>query len=180
MVNGQLSEIRYEDNLWKAWSTVAPPPPAAVTQPPGPTNSTAPDTAPETGLSAGAKAGIGVGVSLGAIALGAIIAAAIIIRRRKQRSQPPQQRPYPDYELPADGPGTPAPPYATPTSQGQYANLTWDKTAYVAPEYPVHQLDATAKPTELYGAPQPVYELPNQTYSHELMAEPPQRLTGQR
>ncbi|KAK0671375.1 hypothetical protein QBC41DRAFT_56141 [Cercophora samala] len=41
---------------------------------------------------------------------------------------------------------------------------------------PVHQLDSETRPTELYA--QPLYELPNQTNSHELVAEP-QRTAAQ-
>ncbi|GAB1311653.1 Fucose-specific lectin [Madurella fahalii] len=163
MVGGHLSEIKYEDNLWKGWSTVAPVPVVDATQPSRPT-----DSATDAGLSTGAKAGIGVGVSLSAIALGTIIAVLVLMRRRKQRHQ---QLPQTEAES-VVGSGTSAPSYGSPTD-------TWDKNASPAPKYQVHQLDSATRPSEL-GVPQPVYELPNQMYTHELVAEPPQRATEQR
>ena len=66
--------------------------------------------------------------------------------------------------------------------QQQYDQYAWDQknavaggmpagVVAVAPEYAVvHQLDAQTRPTEMY-VPQPMYELPNQTYSHELPSQ---------
>lgn len=163
MVDGRLSEIKYEDNLWKAWSAVAPKPSTDATQP-----STPVDSASDTGLSTGARVGIGVGVSLGAVALGAIIAVIVLMRRRKQRLQ---QLPHTEAES-AVGSGTSPPSYGSPTD-------TWDKNVSPAPGYQVHQLDGATAPAEL-GIVQPMYELPSQTYAHELVAEHPYGSTEQR
>ncbi|KXX74529.1 Protein crumbs 3 [Madurella mycetomatis] len=163
MVDERLSEIKYEDNLWKAWSTVAPKPSTDATQPSRPAGS-----ASDTGLSTGAKVGIGVGVSLGAIALGAIVAILVLMRRRKQTLQ---QLPHAEAES-AVGFGTSPPSYGSPTD-------TWDKNVSPAPDYQVHQLDGATAPAEL-GIAQPMYELPSQTYAHELVAEQPHGATEQR
>ncbi|KAK0737531.1 hypothetical protein B0T21DRAFT_166997 [Apiosordaria backusii] len=63
----------------------------------------------------------------------------------------------------------PIPPSSPPASQ-PYSS---PQSTYA----PVHQLDSTTRPTELYA--QPLYELPNQTNSHELVAEPPRRAAEQ-
>jgi hypothetical protein len=182
MVKGQLSEIKYDDDSWKAWSTVAAPVPQVTQSATStPTNSAEPA---DTGLSTGAKAGIGVGVSLGAIALGAIIAVIVLMRKKRNSSQQSQ---YTEDASTTLGPFTPAPSYGSPAvarvSAAQYENLGWEhkeappSTTYPSPQPEVHQLDSIEQPTELY-TPRPMYELANQTYSHELVAEPPRELRG--
>lgn len=194
MVNGQLSEIKHE-GTWRAWSTIPPPEPPVVAQ--SPTTTPSSETAQggsESGLSTGAKAGIGVGVSLGAIALGAIIAVIVLMRRRKNQTF--EQQPFvPDEGSTTLSPGTPAPSYGSPAlaraSAAQYENLGWDQKEIPASapavhpvatpgqhQQEVHQLDSISRPTELY-APQPMYELPSQSYSHELVAEPPRTFMQQ-
>ncbi|KAK4229548.1 hypothetical protein QBC38DRAFT_359191 [Podospora fimiseda] len=192
MVNGSLAEIKFENDNWKAWAPVATPPPQAVIAPPPPANST--ETKEENtamGLSAGAKAGIGVGVSLGVIAIGALIALFFLVRRRKDDSnleQLPQQPGQYEDNSTTIAPDTPASSYGSPDghpkpyAQGmsQYDHYAWEQKNAVpgaAPQYGVHQLDAQTRPTEMY-APEPMYELPNQGYSHELVADPPRSGTA--
>ncbi|KAL2130226.1 hypothetical protein VTI74DRAFT_6723 [Chaetomium olivicolor] len=176
MVKGKLSEVKYEKNIWQTWSTIDPPPAIAA-----PSSTAAPEIS-DNGLSTGAKAGIGVGVSLGAIALGAIIAVIVLARRKKQRGF--EQPPYPEEGSTTLGAETPAPSNGSPGPAGavtpaQYDHYAWEqKNASPQAGTPgaehqqIHQLDGTTAPTELY-APQPMYELPSQNYSHELVAEPP-------
>ncbi|KAK4239174.1 hypothetical protein C8A03DRAFT_14440 [Achaetomium macrosporum] len=178
LVRGQLSEIKFQDRVWKAWATVPEPTtPAIVSSTPSATSS--PDaSSADGGLAPGAKAGIGVGVSLGAIALGAIIAVIVLARRKKQQGF--EQSPYPEEGSTTLGPDTPSQSYGSPAlalaSAGQYE---WDDktpTPVTAPPNEpqhIHQLDGRNAPTEMY-APEPMYELPIQPYSHELPAEPPQ------
>ncbi|KAK3298546.1 uncharacterized protein B0H64DRAFT_77961 [Chaetomium fimeti] len=205
-VKGQISEIKYEDKTWKAWSSLeAPPPQATQSTTPSATNSA---VASDTGLSTGAKAGIGVGVSLGVIALGVIIAVVVLARRRKQQAfQHPEDV---DEGSTTVGPETPAPSYGSPAlaraSAAQYEQYGWDQKEAPAHPYPspevqqMQQLDGTtrvemdntmraemdntitaemdaATRAEMY-APHPIYELPQHTYSHELLAEPPQHRSG--
>ncbi|KAK4162004.1 hypothetical protein QBC43DRAFT_242418 [Cladorrhinum sp. PSN259] len=193
MVNGSLAEVKYEDDTWKAWAPVAlPPPQPAVVDTPAPKNSTDPN--PENtaeGLSAGAKAGIGVGVSLGVIAIAALIALFFLVRKRKEHSNREPQVPgqYTDNST-TIAPDTPAPSYGSPDhhlQQKPYGadNYAWEQKnmvpgavpQYAPSDYGVHQLDAQTRPTEMY-VPQPMYELPNQVYSHELVADPPRTGTA--
>jgi hypothetical protein len=180
MVKGQLSEVKYENGNWMAWSTVAPPPPQPTISS---TPSATPDSSADSGLSTGAKAGIGVGVSLGAIAIGAIIAVFVLARRRKQTGF--ENPPYPDEGSTTLGPDTPAPSYGSPApateSAAKYDQYGWEQKNAPADQqfgHPdqqqqqVQQLDSTTR-AELYAAP--LYELPNHNDSHELMAEPPQQ-----
>ena len=214
MVNGQITEIKYEDKTWKAWSALEPPPPRATqSTTPSATNSA---VASDTGLSTGAKAGIGVGVSLGAIALGAIIAVVVLARKRKQQALlQPQDA---DEGSTTIGGDTPAPSYGSPAlaraSAAQYEQYGWDQKEAPTHPYPspevqqVPQLGGTtrvemdntmraementariemdntmtaemeaATRAEMY-APHPIYELPQQSYSHELLAEPPHHRPG--
>jgi len=194
MVKGKLSEIKFVDNTWQAWSALGTPPPPQTTSStqPLPTSS---DVASDTGLSTGAKAGIGVGVSLGAIAAGAIIAIVVLARRKKQHAF--EHPPDADEGSTTLGPDTPAPSYGSPApahvSGVQYDG--WDQKDIPTQGYPsppgqqVQQLDGTTRVemdtsvraeidsttrTEMYAPPQPIYELPQHSYSHELLAEPPQ------
>ncbi|KAK4042475.1 hypothetical protein C8A01DRAFT_33414 [Parachaetomium inaequale] len=173
-VKGQLSEIKYENKTWQAWSTLEAPPPLPTQNNtiPVPTNTAA---ASDSGLSTGAKAGIGVGVSLGAIALGAIIAVFVLARKRKQRQafeHPPEQ----DEGSTTLGADTPVPSYggSPALARASAAQYEWDQketpVESPGPEHGVQQLDSTAR-AEMY-APQPIYELPQHSYSHELVAEP--------
>lgn len=186
VVKGQLSELKYEDKVWKAWSAVAAPPPQP-TQSAGPFPSNSAAASADSGLSTGAKAGIGVGVSLGAIAVSAIIAVLVLARRRKKQQ---------GFEAPPSasaeegsttlGPDTPLPSYGSPAlaraSPAQQEPYGWEKTdpvqTYTDHEpQQVQQLDSNAR-SELF-APQPLYELPTQTYSHELLAEQPREKNQQ-
>lgn len=205
-VNERITEIKYEDKTWKAWSALeAPPPQATQSTTPSATNSA---VASDTGLSTGAKAGIGVGVSLGAIALGAIIAVVVLARKRKQQAllNPPDV----DEGSTTIGGDTPAPSYGSPAlaraSAAQYEQYGWDQKEEPTHPYPspdvqqVPQLGGTARAemdnttrvemdntmtaemeaanrAEMY-APHPIYELPQQSYSHELLAGPPQNRPG--
>lgn len=179
MVKGQLSEVKFSDNSWKAWSTVAAPLPQ-VTQSATPTPTSSDSAEPaDTGLSTGAKAGIGVGVSLGAIAICAIIAVIVLMRKKRGTFQ---QSEHADDGSTTLGPNTPAPSYGTPAlaraSAAQYENLGWEQkvvpasTTYPSPQQEVHQLHSHSQPRELH-VPQPMYELASQTHLHELVAEQP-------
>ncbi|KAL2023562.1 hypothetical protein VTK56DRAFT_2170 [Thermocarpiscus australiensis] len=185
LVKGQLSEIKFENKAWKAWSTV-PAPTQTQTQSSTPIPTSPQDTTipANTGLSTGAKAGIGVGVSLGALGLGAIIAVIVLVRRKNRARRP--RPPFPEEDTPSTalGPGTPAPSYHPRASAAPYDNYTWDQKASNYPlmaeqQQVVYQLDGAAKPAELDAPPRPMYELPDQVYSHEVMAEPPQRVVEQ-
>ncbi|EAQ89649.1 hypothetical protein CHGG_06268 [Chaetomium globosum CBS 148.51] len=135
-VNGQISEITYEDKTWKAWSALEAPPPPQATQSTTP-SATNTAVASDTGLSTGAKAGIGVGVSLGVIALGAIIAVVVLARKRKQQAllQHPEDA---DEGSTTIGGDTPAPSYGSPAlaraSAAQYEQYGWDQKE--APTHP--------------------------------------------
>ncbi|KAK4155316.1 hypothetical protein C8A00DRAFT_13620 [Chaetomidium leptoderma] len=178
MVKGQLSEVKYENNIWKAWSTVAASTPSPTQEAAPPPTDT--DVASDTGLSTGAKAGIGVGVSLGAIALGAIIAVIVLARRKKQQGGL-KQPPFPEEGSTTVGPDTPAPSYGSPAlaraDAAQHEAYAWDQKSgspheehQVQQVQQVQQLDGTTR-SELY-APEPAYELPNQPYTHELGTDP--------
>ncbi len=180
MVNGQLADVTF-NNTWKAWTPVAEAPPVPTQN--NATSSTVTDvpSADSGGLSTGAKAGIGVGVSLGAIALSAIIAIVILAKKRKQQGfeAPPSgsvgeegsttlspDTPAPAYGAPAFGPVS-----AMPFEADDHKSAASPAQPYHDEPKPVHQLDSTTR-SEMY-VPQPLYELPSQTYSHELVAEPP-------
>lgn len=181
MVKGQLSEVRFQNNTWHPYTALPPPPPR-----PSQNSTASTDTdLPSSGLSTGAKAGIGVGVSLGAIALGAIIA-VIVLARRRTAAQRQQQNPPSggaDEGSTTLSPTTPAMSYGSPaTAQysdgagvGVYAVTAEQKAAEFADQQHPQQLDSTPR-SELFVPP--VYELPNQPYTHELeVAQPP--LAGQ-
>jgi len=126
-VNERITEIKYEDKTWKAWSALeAPPPQATQSTTPSATNSA---VASDTGLSIGAKAGIGVGVSLGAIALGAIIAVVVLARKRKQQAllNPPDV----DEGSTTIGGDTPAPSYGSPALARASATI---RAVWMGPE----------------------------------------------
>ncbi|KAK3363357.1 hypothetical protein B0T25DRAFT_627541 [Lasiosphaeria hispida] len=180
-VKGSLAEIKYENGAWKAWAAVSTPEAAVTNEPPSspiPTSTATSSTsataaaaaAGTTGLSSGAKAGVGVGVTLGVLALGAIGAAFFVIRRKRNNMEPAAATLDPD---------TPVPPYgelANPQpGAAEYDNYMWDKkdsppVPQYAPNYAAHQLDAPVRPMEME-APRPMYELPGQTYSHELVGD---------
>ncbi|KAL2147081.1 hypothetical protein VTI28DRAFT_963 [Corynascus sepedonium] len=181
-VQGQLSEIKF-DNTWHTWSALQPPPPSTQS-----TSTNSNDTS-DTGLSTGAKAGIGVGVSLGVIALAIIIAIVVLARRKKNALENPSD-PEGSTTL---GPDTPAPSYGSP-ALGYDAKEVPIQAYQLPSEQQAQQLDATTKAemdntarveldntarAELYAPPQTLYELPQHSYSHELLAEPTQHQPGQ-
>lgn len=197
-VNGRMNEIKFENGNWVAYSALqAPPPQATPSSVPTPTPSTLSTEADsDGGLSTGAKAGIGVGVSLGAIALGAIIAVVVLAQRKKRRGfeAPPEA----DEGSTTLGPDTPALSYGSPAlaraSAAQYDQYGWDQKdssthPYPSPVQEASQLDGTNRVEmdtamraemdttirpEMYAPPpQPIYELPHGSYSHELVAEHP-------
>lgn len=167
-VKGQLAEIKYESGSWKAWAPVGPPKPVI-------SNTTSSSGNPgvvaggTSGLSTGAKAGVGIGVALGVIALGVLAATLFLVRKRKKSAVAELHSNSVEHQQPS-----PVPPYGSPapTDGAGYDQYQWDKKDLPQSPYPVYQtepaqLDATGKPTEL-DAPRPMYELPDQTYSHEL------------
>lgn len=169
-VKGQLAEVKFESGSWKAWSAVATPTPIPTNTPSPSGEDDADNTAVSTGLSTGAKAGVGVGVALGIIALGALGAAFFLLRKRNKAAVAAAQPP-PSAAL--DQP-SPVPTYGSPGPRPDSAGYKyWEEKNY--PQQPVYapapvQLDTQERPMEL-AAPQPVYELPDQTYSHELVAD---------
>ena len=198
MVGGKLAEIALDgnDNDWKQWRTVpewdpnsakgpstgstatggGPTLPSATSGSGGSaTTSPAPGSDPEEagsgGLSSGAKIGVGVGVGLGVVALGAIIAAIFLFRRNNRKNALAEEDGQTTV-VGSDGTPTattsPLPPYGTLAAGDRYGGLQeWEQKQGMNV---VQQLDATERPTEL-DAPRVVYELPDQTYSHELMAD---------
>ncbi|KAK3935680.1 hypothetical protein QBC46DRAFT_45021 [Diplogelasinospora grovesii] len=193
MVKGQIAEVKFENNVWQAWATV----PAANNTDTSPIPSSTPDaggssstpsadsSSSNTGLSTGAKAGVGVGVSLGVIALGLLGAGIFLFRRRQHRNGGDEYGTEGSVTL-AGGAPTPSPsvpPYGTspppphPASAG-HDNYMWEKgnkgmppLAAAGPnDGQIHQLDSANNPTELY-VPRPVYEMPGQTISHELVGD---------
>ncbi|KAK4125302.1 hypothetical protein N657DRAFT_655339 [Parathielavia appendiculata] len=157
-VQGQVSEVNYQNGSWSAWSSLATPPPSTPTA----------DPSADPGLSAGAKAGIGVGVSLGALAIGAIVAVIVLARRKKQAGLG-----HPDEGSTTVTPDTPARSHGSPTAPAselttKYEHDAWDQKNAPDQAEQVQQLDSTAR-TELC-APQR-YELPTQNHTHELAAE---------
>ncbi|KAK4192477.1 hypothetical protein QBC35DRAFT_224683 [Podospora australis] len=197
MVKEKLTEIAYdgESQAWKKASAVALPAELPNETPtPPPSNSTETPAAPanpDTGLSTGAKAGIGIGVSLGVIAVGVLIAVLVLMKRKQKQQEfhhPPSQDPSENGSVTV-APSTPAMSYGSPaqthqsimTQQQQYDNYMWDQknnmispATYVQPGYGLHQLDNNERPTEL-AVPRPMYELPNEASSHELVADAPFR-----
>jgi hypothetical protein len=159
LVNNHLTELKYENNTWHPWSAIPTPspPPPTQTQTPSPGNPP-PSNPDDTGLSTGAKAGIGVGIALGAIALGAIIAVLVLARKRSKQQQ--QQKSEEDGSTTLGG-GGPDSPSAAAAAAGAEDKQQDEKA--VVPQ----QLDGTAR-AELY-APQPVYELPDEAYSREMV-----------
>ncbi|KAH6630428.1 hypothetical protein B0J18DRAFT_407678 [Chaetomium sp. MPI-SDFR-AT-0129] len=197
-VNGRISEISFENGNWVAYSALqAPPPQPTQTAVPTPTPSTLQtESDSDGGLSTGAKAGIGVGVSLGAIALGAIIAVVVLAQRKKRRGfeVPPET----DEGSTTLGPDTPAPSYGSPAlaraSAAQYDQYGWDQKGSPTHPYPPTmdqvsqidgtnrvemdtamraEMDTTIRPELYVPPPQPIYELPQGSYSHELVAVHP-------
>jgi len=167
-VKGQLAEIKYESGSWKSWSAVEPPK-AVVSNTTNTSNNPNAVSGGTSGLSTGAKAGVGIGVALGVIALGVLVATLILVRKRKKSATA---------ELDSNSVGnqqpSPVPPYGSPapTDGAGYDQYQWEKKDIPQSPYPIYQtepaqLDATGKPTEL-DAPRAMYELPDQTYSHEL------------
>lgn len=207
LVGGKLAEVALDgnDNDWKQWRAVPEWDPNSSNQPPsGATTTASPPSSPSStsgvtdpdstaaassggGLSSGAKIGVGVGVGLGVIALGAIIAAVFLFRRNnnKKNAAGTTEEDGNTTVMGSDGPSTgattsPLPPYGSlATGYGADAGNGWDqKMAPGAGGYTnVQQLDTHERPTEL-DAPRVVYELPDQSYNHELMADAPEATTG--
>ena len=173
-VKGQLTEVKYEDGAWSQWAALGPPK-AAVSQSPtspisptGTATSTAIPASADTGLSPGAKAGVAVGVVLAVIALAALGAAFYLMRRR--RGAIPIEPESPGFEKQEE-----VSPYGTPGPQPDsagYDQYMWEKNGMSPqqpPAYPA-QLHADTTPTEL-AVPRPMYELPEETYRHELVGD---------
>lgn len=208
LVGGKLAEVALDgnDNDWKQWRAVPEWDPDSSKQPPSGATTTAsspsapsatsssgsdPNTTAEAAsggvLSSGAKIGVGVGVGLGVVALGAIIAAIFLFRRNnnKKNKDAVGEEDGNTTVMGSDGPSTgattsPLPPYGSlATGYGNQDGGGWDqKMAPGAGGYAnMQQLDTTERPTEL-DAPRVVYELPDQSYSHELMADAPETTMG--
>ncbi|KAK0633101.1 hypothetical protein B0T14DRAFT_505848 [Immersiella caudata] len=192
-VKGQLAEIKYEKDAWKAYTALAPPPPKPAVTPTSPTSpggssstTALPADTPAPGLSPGAKAGVAVGVILGVIALAALAAAFYLMRKR--RSSAPSDHPSSETMADVSHPYAPekaASVYgsATPPVDNAYADWGGKSSVHqVPPGYPMAypaqldspnvpvQLDSATRPMEL-AAPQAMYELPVQSHSHELVGD---------
>ena len=179
LVKGQLSEVTFQNNTWKAWTTVPIAAPVPTVVPSATPSASDAASSSDTGLSTGAKAGIGVGVSLGAIAISAAIAILILARKRKQQEfeAPPSAAPEGSTTI---SPDTPAPSYGSPAlasaaAAAQNEPYPYDQKSSPSPyadePKPPQQLDGTVR-SEMF-VPRPLYELPSQGYSHELVAEAP-------
>lgn len=173
-VNGRLTEVKYENNSWRPFKALAEPKPITTDTPaPVPTSSGAAPTdaataAAKTGLSTGAKAGIAVGVILGVVGLVAVGIILFLARRKKRAAaaEPPAA---------VLGPAeVAAPPYGSrpPTGSPGHEQYLWEKKQqYPPPTHAVHQLDSVHRPMEMEAAPRPMYELPDQTRSYELVGD---------
>ncbi|KAK4102957.1 hypothetical protein N658DRAFT_485156 [Parathielavia hyrcaniae] len=168
-VQDEISEVKYENGTWTAWTALAAPPSTN-----GQTSSQDP------GLSTGAKAGIGVGVALGTIALGAIAAVLVLMwKKKKKKKQQQAGLDHPDEGSTTVGPDTSAASHGgfpvSPASEAAAAvkseQVVWDPNNS---SEEVQQLDSTAR-AELH-APQ-LYEMPHQNHTNEPVAE--QRQQGQ-
>ncbi|KAK3395547.1 hypothetical protein B0T20DRAFT_37696 [Sordaria brevicollis] len=204
MVGGKLAEVALDgnENDWKQWRTVPewdpdssnqPPsgaPTSTASSPPSPT-STSGTTNPDStaaasssgdsgGLSSGAKVGVGVGVGLGVVALGAIIAAIFLFRRNNNNKKNAATEEDGTTIVGSNNPSTttsPLPPYGS-LATGYGAGADADAEQKMGYTNVVQQLETHERPTEL-DAPRAVYELPSQSYSHELMADgPPLAVAG--
>ncbi|KAK3954850.1 hypothetical protein QBC32DRAFT_335219 [Pseudoneurospora amorphoporcata] len=147
-------------------STTTSPDPGIATEP-----------ASSGGLSSGAKIGVGVGVGLGVVALGAIIAAIFLFRRNKHKDSALAKEDGQTTVVGSEAPTattSPLPSYGTlATGYGAGAGAGgWDQKMVPGGQgggyTNVQQLDTTERPMEL-DAPRVVYELSDQSYSHELM-----------
>ncbi|KAL1871982.1 hypothetical protein VTK73DRAFT_1812 [Phialemonium thermophilum] len=184
---GLVTEARY-DGVSTSWARAAPLPTfnASAPAPPEPSATQTSDAEHHGsgGLSSGAKAGIGVGVSLGVVALLGV-AGVILYLRRRARSEAAKaaemedthtQPVTPYYDYASQPPyGSPPPPgtavdpaaAAAASAAGGYA---YDKKSGPTPVTDVpSQLDSSER-QELEGA-RPMYELADQTYSHELVGD---------
>ncbi|KAK3330571.1 hypothetical protein B0H66DRAFT_527919 [Apodospora peruviana] len=161
MVKGQLAEIKFDTGVWKDWSVL--PLPNITTLPPS-------DDSSITGLSQAAKLGLGVGIALGIIAIGALGAALFLLRRKKGVA--PADKTISGSSTPTHSPSTNYSSTAPSSGSAGYDHYMSEKGS----RYPtantagLHQLDSVNHPTEML-ASEPVYELPEQSYSHELMAD---------
>ncbi|KAK3693600.1 hypothetical protein B0T22DRAFT_44599 [Podospora appendiculata] len=175
LVNKQVAEIKYEDDVWKGWATLQLPKLVTTSPIPSTPSSLPAETsaASNAGLSAGAKAGLGVGITLGVLALLGIGAAIFLVRRRKAALAAGERVPIgiSDSNTAATSYGSPDPRPAS----AAYDNYMWEKKNLATNQFPtvnpeIYQLDASQRPTEL-AAPRPMYELPDQSFSHELSAD---------
>lgn len=130
------------------------------------------------GFSSGAKIGVGVGVGLGVVALGVIMAAFFLFRRNNNKNSANLNSPEDGTTVVgSEAPSattSPIPPYGTlATGYGYGAGAgEWDQKMHPGGGgyTNVQQLDKTERPMEL-DAPRAVFELPDQAYRHELMAD---------
>jgi len=185
MVDNKLAQVSSEDGSWKAWShiperdessdeedadstqTTGTGTSSSPTSPASSSTGSAPPAAGaavSSGLSTGAKIGIAVGAALGAVALIAIVVALYLLRRKKAPASSAaslkENAPKPSTSYGTDS-GAPSPGY-------EYYGGGWGKNETEAPPYPA-QLDMANNPTELSAVPRPVYELAEQSYTHELV-----------
>ncbi|EGO53607.1 hypothetical protein NEUTE1DRAFT_150876 [Neurospora tetrasperma FGSC 2508] len=131
------------------------------------------------GFSSGAKIGVGVGVGLGVVALGVIMAAFFLFRRNNNKNSntnlnsPEDGTTVVGSEAPS-ATTSPIPPCGTlATGYGFGAGAgEWDQKMHPGGGgyTNVQQLDRMERPMEL-DAPRAVFELPDQAYRHELMAD---------
>ncbi|KAK1833200.1 hypothetical protein QBC39DRAFT_347133 [Podospora conica] len=179
-VDGRLTELKYENNSWKPFKALAEPKPITTGTDTGglipsssstasPTDTAAAAVA-ATGLSTGAKAGIAVGVVLGVVGLVAVGIILFLARRKKQAAAAADSEPPSAVLGPAE---VAAPPYGSrpPTGSPGYEQYMWEKKQYPLPTHAVHQLDSVHRPMEMEAAPRPMYELPSQAISHELVGD---------
>jgi hypothetical protein len=186
IVNGSINQLYYSgsDSLWRqaavlpTFNATAPKP----AQPTPPSNTSVPEPAPSqpatNELSTGAKAGIGIGVALGVLALLGTAAAILFLRRRQQQRDAEAEAAIPHDEYQINTPayaGTPGTAMSQPYSD--FGGLAWAQDSKDASASSVHHVgDYTPSPPpmplpqELEG-PRAMYELPQQTYSHELVGE---------
>ncbi|KAJ9155273.1 Protein crumbs 3 [Pleurostoma richardsiae] len=193
---GGITQVSYDPDAAR-WVDAAALPTfnaTAVTTEPTPSATATPDSGGSGGgLSAGAKAGIGIGVSLGVIGLAGIAGTFLFLRRRRARANaaaeaaaaaqqqqmtgPGGQPAYYDYAGQQQHPGYGGSP--PPGSVSAYTDYNGSQVGtpgvagWADPKDPKGYppgYAAVPPPQELEG-PRPMYEMPEQHYSHELVGE---------
>ncbi|KAI1075630.1 hypothetical protein F5B20DRAFT_375073 [Whalleya microplaca] len=162
MSGGNMTQVHQLDQGWQPASTLLK------------FNGTATQEDPPqaSGLSGGARAGIGVGASIAGVALLAL-GTYIFLQRKKgkeelKKAEAEAEAAAAANQPPSVFPGSPAPAYSSGVADGQWVDGQWVPTQpYTKPEgqwqssYAYHPVPG----------PPPVFEMPNQEFSHEMPSQ---------